>query len=110
MTTVEDIFDRLEGATIFTTLDLQQGFNQIAIREKDKWKTAFHGVDALYEYNVMPFGIRNTPAVFQRAMDQVLKGVPAAACYIDDVLIYSSSEEQPVQDLRQNLEAIAAAV
>ncbi|CAI5994784.1 unnamed protein product [Closterium sp. NIES-64] len=109
MPTAEDIFDRLEGAIIFTTLDLRQGFNQIAIREEDKRKTAFHGVDGLYEYNVMPFGIRNAPAVFQRAMDQVLKGIPAAACYIDDILIFSSSEEQHVQDLKRTLEAIASA-
>ncbi|CAI7878520.1 unnamed protein product [Closterium sp. NIES-54] len=109
MPTAEDIFDRLEGAIIFTTLDLRQGFNQIAIREEDKWKTAFHGVDGLYEYNVMPFGMHNAPAVFQQAMDQVLKGIPTAACYIDDILIFSSNEEQHVRDLKQTLEAIAAA-
>ncbi|CAI7867256.1 unnamed protein product [Closterium sp. NIES-54] len=53
----------------------------------------------------MPFGIRNAPA----AMDQVLKGIPTAACYIDDILIFSSSEEQHVRDLKQTLEAVAAA-
>ncbi|CAI7866572.1 unnamed protein product, partial [Closterium sp. NIES-54] len=109
MPTADDIFDKLDGATIFSTLDLRQGFNQIAIKEGDKRKTAFHGVDGLYEYNVMPFGICNAPAVFQRAMDQVLKGIPAAACYIDDVLIFSGSDEQHIQDLKQTLEAIAAA-
>ncbi|CAI7825223.1 unnamed protein product [Closterium sp. NIES-53] len=105
MPTAEDIFDCLEGAIIFTTLDLRQGFNQLAIREEDKRKTAFHEVDGLYEYNIMPFGIRNAPA----AMDQVLKGIPTAACYIDDILIFSSSEEQHVRDLKQTLEAVAAA-
>ncbi|CAI5994615.1 unnamed protein product [Closterium sp. NIES-64] len=105
----EDIFDRLEGAIIFTMLDLRQGLNQIKIREEDRRKTAFHGADGLYEWVTMPFGLRNASAVFQQVMDQVLKGVPAAACYIDDVLIYSSSDEQHEHNLRMALEAIAAA-
>ncbi|CAI7735718.1 unnamed protein product, partial [Closterium sp. NIES-54] len=96
-------------AVIFTTLDLRQGFNQIAIREEDKRKTAFHGVDGFYEYNKMPFGMRNASAVFQRAMDQELRGIPAPVCYIDDVLVFSKSDMQHVEDLRRTLEAIAAA-
>ncbi|CAI7741834.1 unnamed protein product [Closterium sp. NIES-53] len=108
MLTAEDIFDQLEGAVIFTMLDLRQGCNQIAIREVDKRKTAFHGVDGLYEYKKMPFGMRNASAVFQRATDQVLHGIPAAACYIDDVLVFSKSDMQHVEDLRRTLEAIAA--
>ncbi|CAI7821862.1 unnamed protein product [Closterium sp. NIES-53] len=108
MLTTEDIFDQLEGAVIFTMLDLRQGCNQIAIREEDKRKTAFHGVDGLYEYNKMPFGMRNASAMFQRATDQVLHGIPAAACYIDDVLVFSKSDMQHVEDLRRTLEAIAA--
>ncbi|CAI7841623.1 unnamed protein product [Closterium sp. NIES-53] len=108
MPTAEDIFDLLEGAVIFTTIDLRQGFNQIAIREEDKRKTAFHKVDGLYEYNKMPFGMRNASAVFQRVMDQVLHGIPAAACYIDDVLVFSKTDTQQAEDLRWMLEAIAA--
>ncbi|GJP55553.1 hypothetical protein CLOM_g14511 [Closterium sp. NIES-68] len=109
MPTAEEIFDRLEGAVIFSTLDMRQGFNQIVIREEDKCKTAFHGVVGLYEWNVMPFGLRNASAVFQRVMDQVLKTVPSAACYIDDVVIYSKTEEEHAEHLRATLDAIAAA-
>ncbi|GJP78256.1 hypothetical protein CLOP_g8581 [Closterium sp. NIES-67] len=106
--TAEEIFDRLEGAVIFSTLDMRQGFNQIVIQEEDKCKTAFHGVDGLYEWNVMLFGLRNASAVFQRVMDQVLKTVPSAACYIDDVVIYSKTEEEHAEHLRATLDAIAA--
>ncbi|GJP80887.1 hypothetical protein CLOP_g11086 [Closterium sp. NIES-67] len=109
MPTAEEIFDKLEGAVIFSTLDIRQGFNQIAIKEGDKGKTAFHGADGLYEWNVMPFGLRNASAVFQRVMDQVLKTVPAAACYIDDVVIFSRSKEEHAEHLKATLDAIAAA-
>ncbi|GJP61828.1 hypothetical protein CLOP_g18952 [Closterium sp. NIES-67] len=109
MPTAEEIFDRLEGAVIFSTLDLRQGFNHIAINEGDKGTTAFHGADGLYEWNVMLFGLRNASAVFQRVMDQVLKTVPAAACYIDDVVIFSRSEEEHAEHLKATLDAIAAA-
>ncbi|GJP34234.1 hypothetical protein CLOM_g18682 [Closterium sp. NIES-68] len=109
MPTAEEIFDKLEGAVIFSTLDMRQGFNQIRIKEGDKCKTAFHGVDGLYEWNVMPFGLRNASAVFQRVMDQALKTVPTAACYIDDVVIFSKSEEEHAKHLKATLDAIAEA-
>ncbi|GJP69099.1 hypothetical protein CLOP_g25728 [Closterium sp. NIES-67] len=109
MPTAEEIFDRLEGAVIFSTLDMRQGFNQIAIKGGDKGKTAFHGADGLYEWNMMPFGLRNASAVFQRVMDQVLKTVPAVACYIDDVVIFSKSEEEHAEHLKATLDAIADA-
>ncbi|GJP57665.1 hypothetical protein CLOP_g15657 [Closterium sp. NIES-67] len=57
----------------------------------------------------MLFGLRNASAVFQRVMDQVLKTVPAAACYIDDVVIFSRSEEEHAEHLKATLDAIAAA-
>ncbi|GJP35687.1 hypothetical protein CLOM_g1206 [Closterium sp. NIES-68] len=94
MPTAEEIFDRLANARLISTFDLRQGFNQIAIREQDKKKTAFYGADGLYEWNTMPFGLRNALAVFQRTMDQGLRDVPNAACYINDVIAFSSSEDE----------------
>ncbi|CAI7859113.1 unnamed protein product [Closterium sp. NIES-53] len=109
MQSAEVIFDKLQGAVVFSTLDLWRGFNQILIKEEDGKKTTFHGPDGLYEWRVMPFGTRNAPAMFRRTMDSVLRGVPAAACYIDDVIIFSASKEQHVQDVRATLEAIKRA-
>ncbi|CAI5460577.1 unnamed protein product [Closterium sp. Yama58-4] len=88
------------------TLDLRQGFNQIPIKEEDRKKTAFHGPDGLYEWKFMPFGMKNAPALFQRVMDSVLRNVPAAACYIDDVVVFSASAEQHVKDVSDTLAAI----
>jgi len=70
----EEIFDRLAGKKYFSVLDLRSGFNQIPLAEADRHKTAFHGVGGHYEFNVMPFGLVNATAVFQRTMDRVLRG------------------------------------
>ncbi|CAI5468770.1 unnamed protein product [Closterium sp. Yama58-4] len=101
MPTPEDIFDKLVGAVVFSTLDLRQGFNQIQIREEDKAKIAFHGVDELWEWNGMPFGMRNASAIFQQVMDTILRGIECAACYIDDVIIFSKDAESHVADVEQ---------
>ncbi|CAI7896137.1 unnamed protein product [Closterium sp. NIES-54] len=95
--------------TVFSTLDLRQGFNHIPIRAQDRKKTAFHGPDGLYEWRFTPFGMKNASALFQKTMDAALRGVPAAACYIDDVIVFTPNAEQHVNDMKAALEAIAAA-
>ncbi|CAI7912910.1 unnamed protein product [Closterium sp. NIES-53] len=89
MQSAEEIFDKLQGAKVFSTLDLRQGFNQIPIRPEDRKKTAFHSPNGLYEWKFMPFGMKNASALFQQTMDAILRGVPATACYIDDVTVFS---------------------
>ncbi|CAI7845145.1 unnamed protein product [Closterium sp. NIES-54] len=109
MPMAEEIFDKLADGVFFTTLNLWKGFNQIKIREEDIKKTAFHGPDGLYEWLYMPFGLRNASAVFQRVMDAVLQEVECAACYIDDVVIFSTTEQQHLQDVGKTLAALEAA-
>ncbi|CAI7839879.1 unnamed protein product [Closterium sp. NIES-54] len=109
MPMAEEIFDKLAEGVFFTTLNLRQGFNQIKIQEENIKKTAFHGPDGLYEWLYMPFGLRNASAVFQKVMDSVLWGVECAACYIDDVVIFSTTEQQHLQDVEKTLAAIEAA-
>ncbi|GJP37257.1 hypothetical protein CLOM_g21689 [Closterium sp. NIES-68] len=109
MPMAEEIFDKLAAGQVYSTLDLRQGFNQIPIKEEDKAKTAFHGPDRLYEWNYMPFGLKNASARFQRVMDQVLREVPRALCYIDDVVIFSENGLQHVADVADALAAIQAA-
>ncbi|CAI7874171.1 unnamed protein product [Closterium sp. NIES-53] len=110
MPTPEEIFNKLQGAAVFSTLDLRQGFNQIRIVEADIRKTAFHGRDGLYEWLFMHFGQKNALAVFQTAMDRVLRSLQhCAACYIDDVVVFSSLAEQHAKVVKQVLEAIRAA-
>ncbi|CAI7926010.1 unnamed protein product [Closterium sp. NIES-54] len=109
MPMAEELFDKLANGVFFTTLDLRQGFNQIKIREEDVKKTAFHGPDGLYEWLYMPFGLRNASAVFQRIMDAVLRDIEHAACYIDDVVVFSLTEQQHLEDVERTLSAIEGA-
>ena len=99
---MDDILERLAGKKMFTTLDMASGYWQIEIDEKDKEKTAFICSAGLYEYNVMPFGLCNAPATFQRMMDNLLQDLnwEAGRDYIDDIIIGSNKFEDHIQDLR----------
>ena len=102
----EEIFDKLGSSRWFSTLDLRQGFNQIPLSPEDQPKTAFHGPDGQYQWTVMPFGLRNASACFQRVMDCTLEGLDYTACFIDDVIVYSNSCEEHLQQLQGVLERI----
>ena len=69
---IEESFDALQGASLFSTLDLASGFNQIGVTEEDKAKTAFITPFGLFEYNRMPFGLCNAPVCFARLMQACL--------------------------------------
>ena len=107
--TPEEIFDHLAGATVFTTLDLRWGYHQVAIDEADCAKTAFWGPKGLYEWVVMPFGLKNAPAFFQRLMDTTLRAqYEFCRCYIDDLIIFSKSFEEHLTHLRAVFERLRA--
>lgn len=72
---IDSILDSLAGATLFTALDLQSGYWQVEVAPEDRPKTAFSMGTGLYEFNVLPFGVCNGPATFQRLMDIVLDGL-----------------------------------
>ena len=102
------LMERVQESTWFTKLDLKNGFNLIRVKAGDEWKTAFKTRYGLYEYKVMPFGLTNAPSVFQRYVNEVLKeyierGVVA---YIDDILIYSKTEEELVVLMKKVLKKL----
>jgi hypothetical protein len=85
----KELFNSIGNSNIFTIVDLRQGFNQILLTVKDHKKTTFHGSNKLWEWLVMPFGLKNAPVFLQQVMDQYLEGADFLKCYIDDVLVHS---------------------
>jgi len=87
---ISEALDRLGGAKYFTNLDIKDAYHNIRIREADEWKTTFSTKLEIYEYLVMPFGLCNAPAAFQRWINEVLIEHIDMGCivYLDDVLIY----------------------
>lgn len=90
---ITEILDQLGSAKYFSVFDLASGFHQIHMSEEDAPKTAFSTPYGHYEFQRMPFGLKNAPATFQRLMDQVLSGLQGNELfvYLDDIVLYSSS-------------------
>jgi hypothetical protein len=99
---IDILFDQLAGARVFSKVNLCSGYHQIKIRSEDVPKTAFSTRYGLYEYLVMSFGLTNAPAHFMYLMNSVFmpKLDKFAVVFIDDILIYSKSEEEHAQHLR----------
>lgn len=100
---INDLFDKLGKSSYFSTLDLASGFHQIEIDKQDRHKTAFTTPSGHYEFTRMPFGLKTAPATFQRAMDNVLRGLQGIHClvYLDDIIIYSNSLQEHIEKLRK---------
>ena len=106
MPKVEDIFSQLNGAKYFSTLDLRAGYHHIRLTTDSIPKTAFTSPFGKYEYVKVPFGLAQTPAYFQELMTGVLKDLPFAMAYLDDIIIYSSIPEEHLQHIKTVFEKL----
>jgi hypothetical protein len=105
---IDELLERYQTAKWFTSMDLASGFHQVEMSEEDKEKTAFICSEGLYEFNVMPFGLRNAPGTFQRLMDKVLKDYIGdfVEVYVDDIMIYSKSLEDHMIHIEKVLQKL----
>ena len=106
MPKVEDIFSQLNGANYFSTLDLRAGYHHIGLTADSIPKTAFTSPLGKYEYVKVPFGLAQAPAYFQELMTGVLKDLPFAMAYMDDIIIYSSTPEEHLQHIKTVFEKL----
>ena len=98
---VEDTLETLSGSQLFSTLDLASGYWQVEVQPKDREKTAFITSEGLYEFNVLPFGLCNGPATFQRLMNILLAGIQWHDClvYLDDIIVLGRTYDEHLQNL-----------
>ena len=108
---ISDLLTQLESARYFASLDLLMGYHQIEVAQEDQQKTAFICHMGLFVYRVMPFGLCNAPATFQRLMNAILSENIGVDCvvYLDDVLIFAETAERLLLSLQNILRKIIAA-
>ena len=103
---IYDFTAQLSGKRVFSKIDLVKGYYQIPMNPADIPKTAVITPFGLFEWLVMPFGVRNAANTFQRLMDRVLAGLPFVFVYLDDILIASTDHTQHLHDVRTVLQRL----
>ncbi|GJZ04157.1 putative reverse transcriptase domain-containing protein [Tanacetum coccineum] len=105
---IDDLFDQLQGSSVYSKINLRSSYHQLRVRDEDIPKTAFRTRYGHYEFQVMPFGLTNAPALFMDLMNRVCKPYldKFVIVFIDDILIYSKSEEEHAENLKLILELL----
>ncbi|GJW71512.1 putative reverse transcriptase domain-containing protein, partial [Tanacetum coccineum] len=105
---IDDLLDQLQGSSVYSKIDLRLGYHQLRVREEDISKSAFRTRYDHYEFQVMPFGLMNAPAVFMDLMNRVCKPYldKFVIVFIDDILIYSKNKQEYEEHLTLILELL----
>ncbi|TYK11888.1 ty3-gypsy retrotransposon protein [Cucumis melo var. makuwa] len=105
---IDDLFDQLQGATVFSKIDFRSGYHQLRIKDGNVSKTAFRSIYGHYEFIVMSFGLTNAPAMFMDLMNRVFREFldTFVIVFIDDILIYSKTEAEHEEHLRMVLQTL----
>ncbi|GKF49776.1 putative reverse transcriptase domain-containing protein [Tanacetum coccineum] len=105
---IDDLFDQLQGSNAYSKIDLRSGYHQLRVHEEDIPKTTFRTRYGHYEFQVMSFGLTNTPAVFMDLMNRVCKPYldKFVIVFIDDILIYSRNKKEHEEHLKAIMELL----
>ena len=106
---IDDCIDKIGNARYVSKFDLLKGFWQVPLTERAKEISAFVTPDGLFQYKVMPFGMKNSPATFQRLINQVISGLTGCDAYIDDVIVYSETWSEHVEIMCKLFEKLSDA-
>ena len=88
---LSDLFNSTGRGKVFTKLDMSQAYAQLELDEESKLLTVINTQKGLYQYNRLCFGVSSAPGIFQRCMEDLLKGLPGVFCYLDDILVAAST-------------------
>ena len=98
---IDKMYAKLKGTKVFSTIDLRSGYYHITLGKDSRAKTAFVMPFGKYIFLMVPFGLAQAPAYFQLLMNQVLESLPFAMTYLDDIIIFSNSEEEHLLHLEE---------
>ena len=103
----DELFASVSGGKIFSKIDLSHAYQQLPLDPNSRKLVTINTHRGLFHYNRLPFGVASAPALFQRAMDTILQGLPNVICYIDDILVSSSTREEHLSTLEKVLQRLS---
>ena len=103
---IEDIFANLAGGKHFSKLDLRQAYHQMEVTEESKKYLTINTHKGLFQYNRLVFGVTSSPAIWQRAIDQVLQGISGTQCILDDMIVTGETDEEHLENLENVLKRL----
>ena len=106
---MDDCIDRIGRAKYVTKFDFLKGFCQVPLTDRAKEISAFVTPDGLFQYKVAAFGMKNSPATFQRLINDVISGLDGCEAYIDDIIIYSDTQVDHLRIIRSFFERLTEA-